>query len=144
MSSFSIFQDYNIPRLDEYSSFATRMTFKVLIIGAGPTGLGLAHCLGNAKIDYLVLEQQKSISHTYDIPVPLGLWPHDVRILDQLGLLQQARKIDCNIKNKVNLLHNGFVLDKTNLTAAIGHRSVHFELNFPNHWQVRSCLTGLD
>jgi hypothetical protein len=38
-----------------------RDPFRAIIVGGGPSGLALAHCLHAAKIDYVVLEKRKAI-----------------------------------------------------------------------------------
>jgi 2-polyprenyl-6-methoxyphenol hydroxylase-like FAD-dependent oxidoreductase len=37
------------------------LSFRAIIVGGGPSGLALAHCLHAAKIDYVVLERRKEI-----------------------------------------------------------------------------------
>lgn len=102
------------------------MGFKVIIVGGGPAGLGLAHCLNKAGIDYVVLERNEHICNTDG--ASLALWPHNGRIMDQLGLLEGAQKIDCNIKYKENLRHDGSILQKNNMMEAIGQRCVKWFL----------------
>lgn len=116
------------PRFGDRRNSTTRisiptMGFKVIIVGGGPAGLGLAHCLSKAGIDYVILERSETISNTEG--ASLALWPHNGRILDQLGLLEAAEKIDCHIKNKVNLRQDGSILAKNNMMEAIGERCVH-------------------
>lgn len=98
------------------------MGFKVIIIGGGPGGLGLAHCLSKAKIDYVVLERSEEICNSDG--ASLAMWPHNGRIMDQLGLLESAQKIDCNIKYKINLRQDGSTLQQNNMMEAIGQRCV--------------------
>ncbi|KAI1398670.1 hypothetical protein F4819DRAFT_489368 [Hypoxylon fuscum] len=63
--------------------------FRVIIVGAGPVGLYLAHAMERANIDYVVLEQQPNVlSLSGQL---LFTWPHTVRLLDQIGLYQAAR-----------------------------------------------------
>ncbi|KAK7757299.1 hypothetical protein SLS62_000849 [Diatrype stigma] len=61
--------------------------FKVIIIGAGVTGLTLAHCLAKAGIDYVLLD--KGV-----VAPPFGttitMQPHGCRILHQLGCLDSV------------------------------------------------------
>lgn len=99
------------------------MAFKVIVVGGGPAGLGLAHCFSKAGIDYVVLERSDDICNTDG--ATLALWPHNGRILDQLGLLERAQKIDCKVKNKINLKADGTVLQRNNMMEAIGQRYVH-------------------
>lgn len=94
------------------------MGFKVIIVGGGLSGLGLAHCLTKADIDFVVLERS-------DLLIPKGgasmaLWPNNVRILDQLGLLKGAEKINCEIKYKQNVRKDGSVLQKNNMMERVG------------------------
>lgn len=96
------------------------MAFKVIIVGGGLAGLGLAHCFTKAGIDYVVLERNEEIA----VPegASMAMWPHNVRILDQLGLLEGAQELDCHIKYKHNLRSDGSVLQKNNMMESIGLR----------------------
>jgi 2-polyprenyl-6-methoxyphenol hydroxylase-like FAD-dependent oxidoreductase len=101
-----------------YISASKKMGFKVIIVGGGLSGLGLAHCLTKAGIDFIVLERS-------DLLVPKGgasmaLWPNNVRLLDQLGLLKGAEEIDCGIKYKQNVRRDGSVLQKSNMMERVG------------------------
>ncbi|KUI56260.1 2-heptyl-3-hydroxy-4(1H)-quinolone synthase [Cytospora mali] len=94
------------------------MGFKVIVVGGGLAGLGLAHCFTKADIDFVVLERS-------DLLVPKGgasmaLWPNNVRILDQLGLLEGAQAINCEIKYKHNVRKDGSVLQKNNMMERVG------------------------
>lgn len=65
--------------------------FRVVIVGAGPVVLYLAHAMERANIDYVVLEQHPTalnLSGQY-----LVTWPHTLRLLDQLGLYQDAKEV---------------------------------------------------
>lgn len=108
------------------------MAFKVIIVGGGPAGLGLAHCLHKAGIDYILLERSEEICNNDG--ASLALWPHNGRIMDQLGLLEGAQKIDCHIKYKHNLRQDGSILQKNNMMEAIGQRCVS-SLCVPLHSQ---------
>lgn len=98
------------------------MNFKVIIVGGGPGGLGLAHCLSKAGIDYVILERNEEICNTDG--ASLALWPHNGRVLDQLGLLEGAQKIDAHIKYKENIRHDGSVLQQNNMIETVGQRCV--------------------
>ncbi|ROV99115.1 hypothetical protein VMCG_06620 [Cytospora schulzeri] len=94
------------------------MGFKAIIVGGGLSGLGIAHCFDKAGIDFVVLERS-------DLLVPKGgasmaLWPNNVRILDQLGLLEGAEALDCVIKYKHNVRKDGSVLQKNNMMERVG------------------------
>ncbi|KAK8029894.1 FAD binding domain protein [Apiospora rasikravindrae] len=64
--------------------------FRIIVVGAGVAGLTASHCLQKLGIDHVVLEKQA------DIAPPLGagisMWPHGLRILNQLGCLQDIEK----------------------------------------------------
>ncbi|KAH7408325.1 hypothetical protein DE146DRAFT_370522 [Phaeosphaeria sp. MPI-PUGE-AT-0046c] len=72
--------------------------FRVIIVGAGPIGLYLAHAMERAKIDYVLLEQHCTVLN------PSGqlvfTWPQTVRLLDQLGLYEAARDAAISIHYK--------------------------------------------
>lgn len=94
------------------------MGFKVIIVGGGLAGLGLAHCLTKAGIDFLVLERGDDL--TPPGGASLAMWPHNVRVLDQLGLLKGMEEIDCNIKYKCNVKRDGKVMQKSNMLEHAG------------------------
>lgn len=96
------------------------MGFKVIIVGGGLAGLGLAHCLTQAGIDYVVLERNEDVC--VNGGASMALWPHNARILDQLGLLEGAQQLDLNIKYKHNVRSDGSVLQKNNMMESIGLR----------------------
>lgn len=62
----------------------TEAPFKVIIVGAGITGLTLAHSLDKANIDYVVLDKGV-VAPGYGMTITLQ--PHGCRILHQLGCL---------------------------------------------------------
>lgn len=59
-------------------------SFKVVIAGAGIAGLALVNMLEKHDIDYVVLEKHSSV--ICEVGASIGLFPHGLRILDQLGL----------------------------------------------------------
>lgn len=98
------------------------MGFKVIVIGGGLAGLGLAHCFSKAGIDYVVLERSDDVCITHG--ASMAMWPHNARILDQLGLLKGAEALDFNIKMKINVRKDGSVIGSSNMMEAIGQRLV--------------------
>ncbi|KAI1841163.1 hypothetical protein JX266_012630 [Neoarthrinium moseri] len=65
--------------------------FKAIIIGGGPVGLVMAHALALADIDYTLYERRQSIVDREGAGI--AVMPHVVRILHQLGVLEEACKI---------------------------------------------------
>ncbi|KAH9427857.1 hypothetical protein MCOR02_011356 [Pyricularia oryzae] len=58
--------------------------FRVVIVGAGPVGLYMAHAMERADIDYVLLERRATVAN------PNGqlllVWPHTARLFDQIGV----------------------------------------------------------
>ncbi|KAI3393383.1 hypothetical protein diail_4312 [Diaporthe ilicicola] len=65
--------------------------FKVIIIGAGPTGLTAAHALSKAGIDFVVLERRPQIVE--DVGASIVLFSYNMRVFYQFGLLEKLQKI---------------------------------------------------
>lgn len=65
--------------------------FKVIVVGAGPVGLIMAHALSKANIDFVVLEGRPEVVR--DVGASLVLGAHSLRILSQFGMLDKARDI---------------------------------------------------
>ncbi len=75
--------------------------FKVIVVGGGPAGLTAAHALSRAGIDYVVPEHRPSV--TTDLGASLGLWPHGLRVLAQLGLLDRLQGIGAELLRTTTL-----------------------------------------
>ncbi len=58
----------------------------VLIVGAGPVGLALAHCLGRQGVACTVIEREAELS---DEPRAVGIDPESLRTFQNLGLLDE-------------------------------------------------------
>ncbi|KAL4957403.1 FAD/NAD(P)-binding domain-containing protein [Aspergillus filifer] len=71
---------------------------RVIIIGAGPIGLFLAHALTLANIDYIILERHPSVLSDYGQII--FTWPQSVRLLDQIGLFEKAQKVAIPLRAK--------------------------------------------
>ncbi|KAB8293741.1 hypothetical protein EYC80_009226 [Monilinia laxa] len=86
--------------------------FRVIIVGAGPVGLYLAHALSLASIPFIVLEQQSSITNTGGQLI--FTWPQTVRLLDQIGLYTDVQKIGVEIYEKKRVFGgDGHVMTST-------------------------------
>lgn len=78
--------------------------FRVIIVGAGPVGLYLAHALQRASVPFIVLEQQSSVATSGGQLI--FTWPQTVRLLDQLGLYEQVKEVGVQIREKKRI-HGG-------------------------------------
>lgn len=63
--------------------------FRAIIVGAGPIGLMASHIFSQAGIDFIVLERREKIVPEHGAGIVA--WPHTLRIMDQLGLLDGLR-----------------------------------------------------
>ncbi|KAH8156932.1 hypothetical protein CIB48_g11318 [Xylaria polymorpha] len=59
--------------------------FRAIIVGGGPVGLAIANGLERANLDFLIIERHPTIIS--ESGAGIMLWPHNVRVFDQLGLL---------------------------------------------------------
>ncbi|ETS86178.1 hypothetical protein PFICI_00006 [Pestalotiopsis fici W106-1] len=75
--------------------------FKVIVVGAGPAGLSLAHALSLAKIDFVVLERRETVS--MDSGASLVLAPTTLRVMEQFGLLDKLLALGGELKSNKTL-----------------------------------------
>ncbi len=87
--------------------------FRAVIIGGGPVGLCLAHALELAGIDYVLLERKEAVVE--ESGFGLALWPHGVRVLDQIGLLEEGTDMQLPMKDKYNLWPDGSEITHSDL-----------------------------
>jgi len=73
-------------------------SFKVIIIGAGVTGLTLAHCLAKASINFVLLDKGV-VALRFGTTIILQL--HGCRVLHQLGCLD-AVLATCDVMGGAN------------------------------------------
>src|SRR5438445_604760 len=69
----------------------TETPLRVIIIGSGPSGLFLAHCLDKTDVDFVILEKRKDVIEASGASI--GMWPQSARIFQQLGLLEEMEKV---------------------------------------------------
>ncbi|PHH60640.1 hypothetical protein CDD81_1391 [Ophiocordyceps australis] len=65
--------------------------FRVIVAGAGVAGLVASNCLQKLGIDHVVLEKHSHVAPP--IGAGISMWPHGMRILYQLGCLEQLEKV---------------------------------------------------
>ncbi|KAK3332642.1 hypothetical protein B0T19DRAFT_457536 [Cercophora scortea] len=91
--------------------------FKVLIVGAGPVSLVAGHCLAHAGIDFEILERQDDFD--LNVGASTALWPESARILDQLGLLEEARTLRIPYHSKVCIHSDGSLISRSRMLEAV-------------------------
>ena len=96
--------------------------FRAVIVGGGPVGLCLAHTLSLAGIDHVLLERRDTVIEKSGFG--LALWPHGVRILDQLGLLEEGRGMQLTMHDKYNHRADGSKVSHSSLYDSIEQKYV--------------------
>jgi 2-polyprenyl-6-methoxyphenol hydroxylase-like FAD-dependent oxidoreductase len=94
---------------------------RAIIVGSGPAGLTMAHALRKAGItDFVVLERRPNPVEVSG--ASLGLWPQAVRVLDQLDILEEARKLVPEMRTSIHLDPTGKLVSRSNLFDMIVER----------------------
>lgn len=91
--------------------------FRVILVGGGPVALTAAHALSKAGIDYVILERQDQLD--LDSGASVAVWPHNVRLLDQLGMLEEANRTFMPVLYKRNIRRDGSQISKSNMFEAM-------------------------
>ncbi|RAL03112.1 FAD-dependent oxidoreductase [Aspergillus ibericus CBS 121593] len=102
--------------------------FKVIIVGGGPVGLTAAHALSHAGIDFVVLESRDSV--VLDQGASLVLGPPSLRVMHQLGLLDQLMAIGGELNISQSFTHQGYEFRHYN----------PFQIIQKNHGTVPVCF----
>lgn len=80
----------NIPNIKMTTS-KSQPPFRVIVVGAGISGLFASHCLQKAGIDHVVLEKYDDVHPPEGASI--SIYPQVNRILQQIGCYDQIRKI---------------------------------------------------
>lgn len=86
--------------------------YQVAIIGGGIAGLTLALAFERVGIKYILLEARDSL--TPNEGASIGLLPNGLRILDQLGLLEEIERHTAPLKTWRHLDGDGKILSSIN------------------------------
>jgi 2-polyprenyl-6-methoxyphenol hydroxylase-like FAD-dependent oxidoreductase len=98
--------------------------FRIIVVGAGLTGLVVANCLQKLGIDHIVLEKG-------NIAPPKGgiaLWPHSLRILYQLGVMDKIKKVSRPTIGFKGRGSNGLQVYDTQMYHCVEEKSVQNSL----------------
>ncbi|KIL83912.1 hypothetical protein FAVG1_12889 [Fusarium avenaceum] len=93
---------------------------EVIIVGGGVSWLTFAHCLRNAGISYVLLEKGAEIC--FRGGASIGLMPHGLRILDQLGVCDQILGLTAPMHTSVSRLPSGKKFRESRVPAEIAKR----------------------
>jgi len=87
---------------------------RAIIVGSGPAGLVMGHCLLRAGIDDFVILERRADA-VDDTGAGLGFWPQTFRILDQLDMLDDFLKMSVPMRRSVHLDSQGRVFQEGNI-----------------------------
>jgi 2-polyprenyl-6-methoxyphenol hydroxylase-like FAD-dependent oxidoreductase len=91
----------------------TTIVTKVIIVGAGPTGLSLACQLVRYGIDFVIIDKKSGVTQHSKA---LGVQARTLEIYEQLGIAKKALNRG-QIAGKIHILTNGKVRGGLNLSA---------------------------
>lgn len=90
--------------------------FKVLIAGGSLVGLGLALALERAGIDYELFEKGEFATQ---LGASIGIHPHTIRILEQLGVWQDIEKQVVPLQHRNHYDGNGHCFEESHVLVEI-------------------------
>ncbi|EUC51246.1 hypothetical protein COCMIDRAFT_79568 [Bipolaris oryzae ATCC 44560] len=94
--------------------------FKVIIVGGSVAGLTLANLLQNLGIDYIVLEAYNDVAP--QLGASIGLYPHGLRILDQVGCYEDISRLASPFSNITARDEDGEMLFSFDIGKLIAER----------------------
>jgi 2-polyprenyl-6-methoxyphenol hydroxylase-like FAD-dependent oxidoreductase len=90
--------------------------FKILIVGGGLVGLSLALVLEFAGIDYELFEKR---DFAPQLGASIGLHPHTIRILQQLGVWEDIEKQVVPLQHRNHYDGNGYCFEESHVLVDI-------------------------
>lgn len=112
----SVSKAHDLPRLTEMSETANK-PFRVVVVGAGVTGLAASHGLQKAGIDHVVLEKGSDAAPS--LGTSIAIYPHGSRLLEQFGCLKAAEATTAPYKRYVNRMPNGKIVANNDLWKVV-------------------------
>jgi 2-polyprenyl-6-methoxyphenol hydroxylase-like FAD-dependent oxidoreductase len=96
--------------------------FKVLIAGGSLVGLGLALCFERAGIDYELFEKG---DFAPQLGASIGIHPHTIRILEQLGVRADIEKQVIPLQHRKHYAGDGSCFEDSHVLVKIQGMYVH-------------------
>ncbi|GAP88795.1 putative FAD binding domain-containing protein [Rosellinia necatrix] len=115
--------------------------FRAIIIGGGPVGLTIANGLERADLDFIVIERYPTIIS--ESGAGIMLWPHSVRILDQLGLAESCEGRYIPLHEKSSMRLDGTPLRTSPLFKYLLDNHGYPCMNFPRPALIQTLLDSL-
>ncbi|KAI1751859.1 hypothetical protein F4782DRAFT_503394 [Xylaria castorea] len=115
--------------------------FRAIIIGGGPVGLAIANGLKRADLDFLIIERHPTIIS--DSGAGIMLWPHNVRVFDQLGLLGACEGRYIPLYDKTSIRLDGTKIRTGPIFGYLSDNHGYPCMNFPRPLLVQTLLDGL-
>ncbi|KAI1740318.1 hypothetical protein F4680DRAFT_458673 [Xylaria scruposa] len=115
--------------------------FRAIIIGGGPVGLAVANGLKRADLDFVVIERHPTIIS--ESGAGIMLWPHSVRVFDQLGLLDACEGRYIPVYDKTSTRLDGTKIRTGALFKILSDNHGYQCMNFPRPLLVQTLLDGL-
>ena len=85
-----------------------KKSFRIIVVGAGVTGLTASHALQKAGIDHVVLERGQNAAPPSGASI--AMYPQGSRILEQIGCLKDTIAASVPLERLVNRLPDGSVV----------------------------------
>ncbi|KAI0452520.1 hypothetical protein F5B21DRAFT_483263 [Xylaria acuta] len=115
--------------------------FRAIIVGGGPVGLAIANGLKRANLDFLIIERHPTILS--ESGAGIMLWPHNVRVFDQLGLLGACEGRYIPLYDKTSIRLDGTKIRTAPIFKYLSDNHGYPCMNFPRPLLVQTLLDGL-
>ncbi|RAL03642.1 FAD-dependent oxidoreductase, partial [Aspergillus ibericus CBS 121593] len=115
--------------------------YRVVIVGGGIAGLTLALAFERLGVSYALFEARDSLEPEYGAGAGVGLQPNGLRILDQLGLLEEIEQHTLPLETWMSLDANGRSLS-TSRTMSLYRSSIGYGIMFVERQKLLQILSS--